>query len=46
MDGKEVDGDVLDVGNAKINVADFGSGLYFTKICVEGKCETRKWIKK
>lgn len=46
MDGKEVYGDVLDVGNAKINVADFGSGLYFTKICVEGKCETRKWIKK
>jgi PKD repeat protein len=46
MDGKEVLSKTLVAGNDKIDVAHFGSGLYFTKIWVEDRCETRKWIKK
>jgi len=46
MDGKEVLSKRIKNGTTKINVADVGSGMYYTKICVNNKCETKKWIKK
>lgn len=46
MDGKEVLSESIKNGTTKFDVSAYGSGLYYTKICVHDKCETRKWIKK
>jgi hypothetical protein len=46
IDGKEVLRESIKNGTTKVDVSAYGSGLYYTKICVYDKCETRKWIKK